>query len=240
MERGFPDVGLITQTEMVENARYIADAVDIPLICDADNGYGNAINVWRTVREYENAGAAAIHIEDQVFPKRCGFFAGKELISMEEHVQKIRCALEARRDKDLVIISRCDALAVNGWDDTIRRCYAYREAGADVVFVDGMRTREDLENCANRLKDVPKLYNAVDVNLPMSEIAEMGFVITIQPFPLLVSYQAIKAALTEFRQKGVVSPEWMQAKEYRDEVFLKVLRLSSFSQMAERYGTTKY
>ena len=153
-ERGYPDVGLITQTEMVENARYIADAVDLPVIADADTGYGNPINVWRTVREYESAGVAAIHIEDQVSPKKCGFFEGKQVIPSEENVQKIRAALDARRDKDFVIIARCDALAVNGWEDTIRRCRAYSYAGADLVFVDGIRTTDDLKKFANDLKEL--------------------------------------------------------------------------------------
>lgn len=135
-EHGFSDVGLLTQTEMVANARYIANAVDVPVIADCDTGYGNAINVHRAVQEYESIGVSGIHIEDQVFPKKCGFFAGKDLIPMEEHVQKVRAALDARRDKDFVIIARTDALAVNGWEDTIRRCKAYYAAGADLVFVD--------------------------------------------------------------------------------------------------------
>ena len=144
-EKGFPDVGMLTMTEMVTNARYIANAVDIPVICDADTGYGNALTTQRTVREYESAGVAGIHIEDQVFPKKCGFFEGKQVVPMEEHVQKIRAALDARRDPDFVIIARCDAYAVTGWEDTVRRCKAYREAGADMVFVDGIKSVEDLE-----------------------------------------------------------------------------------------------
>ncbi len=118
-ERGFPDVGLLTMTEMVANAKYIANAVDIPLICDADTGYGNALNVGRTVREYEAAGVAGIHIEDQGFPKKCGFFEGKQVIPLEEHVQKIHAALDARTDPDFVIIARCDAYAVTGWEDNV-------------------------------------------------------------------------------------------------------------------------
>ena len=149
-ERGFPDVGLLTMTEMVGNAKYIADAVDIPVICDSDSGYGNPLNVMRSVREYEAAGVAAIHIEDQVFPKKCGFFEGKQVIPVEDHVQKIRAALDARKDPDFVIIARCDAYAVTGWEDTIRRCKAYVEAGADVVFVDGIKSEEDIRNYAKR------------------------------------------------------------------------------------------
>src|ERR1700731_3760657 len=133
--RGFPDLGLLTMSEMAQNVRAIAHAVQVPVICDADTGYGNPLNVWRTVREYEDAGAAALHIEDQVFPKRCGFLAGKQVIAMEEMVPKVRAACDARRDRNLIIIARTDALAVNGWDDVVRRARAYSEAGADLIFV---------------------------------------------------------------------------------------------------------
>ncbi len=112
--RGFPDLGLLTMSEMVQNVRAIAHAVKIPVICDADTGYGNPINVWRTVREYEEAGAAALHIEDQVWPKKCGFLSGKQVIPMEEMVPKVHAACDARRDRNFVIIARTDALAVNG------------------------------------------------------------------------------------------------------------------------------
>ena len=158
-ERGFPDVGLITMTEMVQNARYIAGAVSVPVICDADTGYGNPINVWRAVREYEDAGVAAIHIEDQVFPKKCGFFEGKDVIPQEEMVQKIRAALDARTDPDFTIIARTDAYAVTGWEDAVKRCRAYSDAGAHMVFVDGIKTVDDLHTYADDLKELPRMYN---------------------------------------------------------------------------------
>src|SRR5258708_37911464 len=157
--RGFPDLGLLTMTEMVANARAISQSVNVPVICDADTGYGNPLNVWRTVREYEDAGASALHIEDQVFPKRCGFLAGKQVIAMEEMVPKVRAACDARRDRNLVIIARTDALAVNGWDDVVRRAHAYRAAGADLIFVDGIKTREDLKLYAEKIGDLPLIYN---------------------------------------------------------------------------------
>jgi 2,3-dimethylmalate lyase len=119
--RGFPDLGLLTMTEMIQNVRAISHAVRVPVICDADTGYGNPINVWRTVREYEDAGAAALHIEDQVWPKKCGFLAGKQVIPMEQMVPKVRAACDARSDPNFVIIARTDALSVNGWDDTVKR-----------------------------------------------------------------------------------------------------------------------
>src|SRR5713226_855235 len=143
--RGYPDLGLLTMTEMVQNVRAISHAVNLPVICDADTGYGNPVNVWRTVREYEEAGAAALHIEDQVFPKRCGFLAGKQVIPLETMAHKVRAACDARRDPDLVIIARTDALQTGGWDDVEHRARAYRASGADLIFVDGIKNREDLK-----------------------------------------------------------------------------------------------
>src|SRR5271163_866948 len=156
---GYPDLGLLTMTEMVQNVRVIANAVSVPVICDADTGYGNPVNVWRTVREYEAAGAAALHIEDQVFPKKCGFLAGKQVIPLDQMVPKVRAACDSRRDPDFVIIARTDALAVNGWDDVVARAHAYRAAGADLIFVDGIRTVEDIKHCARLLTGLPHLYN---------------------------------------------------------------------------------
>ena len=232
-ERGFPDVGLITQTEIVQNARYIVNAVDVPVICDADTGYGNVINVWRTVREYEAAGAAAIHLEDQAFPKKCGFFAGKQVIPMEEHVQKIRAALDARRDKDFVIIARCYALAVNGWTDTIRRCRAYATAGADVIFVDGIRNKEDLEVYTRELRDLPKLFNG-GRQFPISthEIARMGFKIIVYGITNIVVFNAIKKAFQELKDKGVFfTPELIDG--YDEAV--NMLGLPTIYEMEKRY-----
>src|SRR6516162_1199530 len=142
--RGFPDLGLLTMSEMVQNVRAIAHAVEVPVICDADTGYGNPVNVWRTVREYEEAGAAALHIEDQVWPKKCGFLAGKQVIPVEDMVPKVRAACDARRDRNFVIIARTDALAVNGWDDVVRRSHAYRQTLADVIITDVTRGLADL------------------------------------------------------------------------------------------------
>ena len=202
-ERGYPDVGLVTQTEMVQNAKYICQSVDMPVICDSDTGYGNPLNVWRTVREYEDVGVAAIHLEDQVFPKKCGFFEGKLVIPLEEHVQKIRAALDARRDDDFVVIARCDALAVNGWDDTIRRCRAYCEAGADMVFVDGIRTREDLTTYAAELADLSRLYNGI--LLPPYEVEKLGFKVMITVSTLGIIFTAVKQAFQQLKEDGTLS-----------------------------------
>jgi 2,3-dimethylmalate lyase len=166
--RGYPDLGLLTMSEMVANARAISNSVNVPVICDADTGYGNPLNVWRTVREYEDAGAAALHIEDQVFPKRCGFLAGKQVIKQEDMVPKVRAACDARRDRNLVIIARTDALQPNGWDDVVLRARTYRAAGADLIFVDGIKTLDDLKHYAEKLGDLPLIYNG-DL-LPIDEL----------------------------------------------------------------------
>ena len=199
---GLPDVGLASMAEMVANLGYIADAVDVPVIADADTGYGNAINAQRTVREYETAGAAAMHLEDQVFPKRCGFFEGKRCVPMAEHVQKIRAALDARDDPGLVIIARTDAVAPNGWDDAIRRAEAYRAAGADLVFVDGIKTQDDLDIYTSRLveQDIPSLYNGQLI--PVPEVAERGFKIMITGGGHALSYAAVRQALLDLKQGG--------------------------------------
>ena len=204
-EKGFPDVGLLTMTEMTTNARYIANAVDIPVICDADTGYGNALNVQRTVREYEAAGVAAIHIEDQVFPKKCGFFEGKQVVPMEEHIQKIRAALDARTDPDFVIIARCDAYAVTGWEDTVRRCRAYRDAGADLVFVDGIKSPADLELYARDLPDTPRMYNGDLANT--REVAAMGYKLMICGSTIWLIYRQLRDAFAELKETGQVNPE---------------------------------
>ena len=233
-ERGFPDVGLITQTEMVQNVRYIANAVDVPVICDADTGYGNPLNVWRTVREYENAGAAAIHIEDQVSPKKCGFFAGKQVVPMNEHVQKIRAALEARQDDAFIVIARSDALAINGWEDTVERCHAYHETGADVVFVDGIRTIEDLDTYARLLSELPRLYAGALV--PTHEVAERGFKIMITGGTSRVIFKAVKELFQELKEKGVVPPEAAGVPgEGIGKEMLEVLGLPAIYDMEQRY-----
>jgi 2-methylisocitrate lyase-like PEP mutase family enzyme len=232
-ERGYPDVGLVTQTEMVDNARYIASAVDVPLICDADTGYGNPINVTRTIREYEAAGVAACHIEDQVFPKKCGFFAGKLVVPLEEHVQKIRAALAARRDPDFVIIARTDALAVNGWEDVRHRCRAYHAAGADLVFVDGIKTVEDLRTYATVLRDLPRLYNGM--LLPVPAVEKMGFQVMITGGTIGVIFKALKEAFQELQDQGIVSSSRLAT---RDDI-TGVLGLAHVYELESTYGVAR-
>ena len=232
-EKGFPDVGLITQTEMVQNARYIARAVSVPVICDADTGYGNPINVWRTVREYEDAGVAAIHIEDQVFPKKCGFFEGKDVIPQEEMVQKIRAALDARTDPDFTIIARTDAYAVTGWEDAVKRCRAYYDAGAHMVFVDGIKSVDDLHAYADDLKDLPRMYNG-DL-LPTQDVGELGYRLMICGSTIWMVYKAVRDAFEELKATGKVDPSRYATRlDVAD-----LLGLQRIYEMEREYGTSK-
>jgi 2-methylisocitrate lyase-like PEP mutase family enzyme len=229
--RGFPDLGLLTMTEMVENVRTIARSINIPLICDADTGYGNPVNVWRTVREYEAAGAAALHIEDQVWPKRCGFLAGKQVIPMEDMVPKVRAACDARGNPDTVIIARTDALAVNGWDGVVRRTRAYREAGADLIFVDGIRTLDDLQNYVTRLNGLPLLYNGQ--LLPVAELAARGFKLTIHSGTLLAYYQSARDVLSELKQTGSVKSS-AQGSAFRE--LIDLLGVETMAALGRKYS----
>src|SRR5437773_11911830 len=183
---GQPDVGLLTMSEMVSRAAALAAVVgDRPLIADADTGYGNPINVRRTIREYERAGVAGVHIEDQVWPKKCGHMEGKQVIPMDEMVQKVRAAVEARKDPDFVIIARTDANAVHGLEDAIRRGKAYYEAGADVIFIEAPRSMIELRSIAQAFPGVPLLFNWAESGktppLPLEEIRALGFKLVIFP-----------------------------------------------------------
>lgn len=203
--RGFPDLGLLTQSEMAENARVLARSVSIPVICDADTGYGNPLNVMRTVREYEAAGAAALHLEDQVSPKRCGFLEGKQVIPQAEMLPKLRAACEARTDPDLVLIARTDALQPEGWDAVERRARAYRDAGADLIFVDGIRTLGDLDSYTERLGDLGCVYNGN--LLPVDQVAERGFRIMLHLDTLTAAFRGVRDAMQELRATGEVATE---------------------------------
>ncbi|MGH8071324.1 MAG: isocitrate lyase/PEP mutase family protein [Candidatus Entotheonellia bacterium] len=203
---GKPDLGFATLSEMVSNAAAMAATVSIPLIADADTGYGGSLNVYRTVREYERAGVAALHIEDQVFPKRCGHLDGKQVVASEEMVIKLRAAVEARTDEDFVVIARTDALAVTGIDDTLRRCQAYVEAGADVLFVEAVRSQEEIERLVREVT-VPLLYNFVEHGksplLPIMELQRLGFKIVIFPGSIMLAVlPLVREILGEIKRHG--------------------------------------
>ena len=203
---GFPDLALASMTEMISNAADITASVSVPVIADADTGYGGLLNVGRTVRKYEQSGVAAIHIEDQEFPKRCGHLDDKRVIPTEDMIPKIMEAVESRTDKDFLIIVRTDALAVTGWEDTMDRCHRYVDAGADVLFVEALRSREDAQR-AVELLPVPLLYNFVETGksplLSASDLESIGFKIVIFPASnLLLVTATIQKLMAELKEKG--------------------------------------
>jgi 2-methylisocitrate lyase-like PEP mutase family enzyme len=205
---GLPDAGLATMTEMHLNARYIANAVAVPVIADADNGYGNAINVLRTVREYIQTGVAGIHIEDQVVPKRCGHVAGRQVIPLEEAAGKYRAADHVRRDldPDFVLIARTDARGAHGGslDEAIRRANAYLEAGADLAFVEGPTTLDEVRRICREVRG-PVFYNQTGVSprLTLAQMRDLGIAVTIAPGAVLrVTIQAVHDFAVALRERG--------------------------------------
>lgn len=202
-----PDVGLLTMSEMVSRAAAVAAVIgDLPLIADADTGYGNPINVRRTIREYERAGVAGLHIEDQVWPKKCGHMEGKQVIPLDEMVQKIHAAVDARQDPDFVIIARTDAIAVYGLEDALQRGQTYREAGADVVFIEAPRSIAELQAIVQTFSNVPLLYNWADSGktplLPLDEIRTLGFKLVIFPVSMLLAATHAMLRLLEVLKQG--------------------------------------
>ncbi len=203
---GYPDVGLVTLTEMQKRLEEIRAVTTLPLIADADTGYGNAINVIRTIRAYERAGAAALHIEDQVEPKRCGHYEGKQIVSVTEMVQKIQAAVEARGGSGLVLIARTDARAVLGVDAAIERGNTYAEAGADVIFVEAPQSIEEIEHIA-RAVTAPLLINMFwggkTPLVPAEQLAALGYRIMIVPSDLQrAAIRAMQRAATKIRMHG--------------------------------------
>ena len=235
---GRPDIGLISYQEMVTAVRNICGVTTVPVIADADNGYGNALNVVRTVREYENAGAAAIQLEDQVMPKRCGHMEGKQLISGDEMTAKIRAAVCARRDPDTVIIARTDAVAVNGFDDAVARAVAYKEAGADVIFVEALQSREQIESAA-KLIGAPLMANMVEHGKTPLDTAEnlykMGFRIAI--YPVVSLYTATKAVcevLSILRETGDLSS--CMSHEVDFPTFNRMIGLQEYRDLEKKFS----
>ena len=203
---GAPDVGLLTMTEMAECAARIADSVEIPVFADGDNGHGNATNVIRTMKRFEKAGVAAIFFEDQVTPKRCGHMSGKQIIPCEEMTAKIRAAVDARVDRDLLIMARTDALAVNGIEDAIGRMHRYLEAGADMSFVESPESLEQMQRITREIA-APNMANMVPGGktpiLTARELQELGFAVVA--YPTMLTYtmaRAVEQALEHLRSKG--------------------------------------
>jgi 2-methylisocitrate lyase-like PEP mutase family enzyme len=227
---GLPDVGLLGLAEMAASGRRLVAVVDVPVICDADTGFGNAVNVTRTVAEYGRAGIAGLHIEDQVWPKRCGFMAGKEVIPAAEATQKVRAAVEAAAGVGPVVIARTDALAPLGWDEVEARARAFARAGAELIFVDGLRTRADAETCADRLGDLPLLYNGL---LPTADVAALGFRVQLNPAPLLAGFVALESIFSQLATNGRVDIDGVGSVFDRINA---VLGLAEVDELRQRYG----
>lgn len=235
---GWPDVGLLTMTEMADNAQRIAEASGLPLIADADTGYGGPLNVQRTVRCYERAGVAGLHIEDQSWPKRCGHLDGKTLISQEEMAANIRAACDARTDPDLVIIARTDAIAVEGFERALERAQCYQEAGADVIFVEAPRDLDQLARIPKSLR-VPALYNMASSGktpfLPAEKIRELGFALAIYPnYMLLAAIPAMRGVLEELKSTGTVEGMIGRIASFRD--LFDLMGMPKVRELESRYG----
>ncbi len=220
---GLPDIGLISLSEMTRMVGYICSAVKLPVISDADTGFGNAINVMRTVWEFEKIGAAGIHIEDQVAPKRCGHVAGKEVVSAEEMVGKIKAATSARTNPDFIIIARTDAKSVEGMKGTIERAKRYRDAGADVIFPEALETPEEFSLFSKAIPDLPLLANMTDFGktpyLSVEEFKQLGYKIVIFPVSTMrIAMKAVEEFLQELKRKGT-QKESLQKMQTRKELY---------------------
>ena len=228
---GRPDVGLMTLSEMVDNAHRIAQAVDVPLIADADTGFGNPINVVRTVEEYEAAGAAAIHLEDQVMPKRCGHMEGKQVIPAAEMESKVRAAVASRTSPEFLIIARTDARAVEGLPAALERARRYRDAGADVLFVEAPQSEGEIAEVAQAFPDVPLLFNYAEGGKtpPVTHdfLRDAGFRLVIFPLSnLLAATAAMRSVLARIRSAGTpidVLPSLVPFDEFLDLIGLPEL-----------------
>jgi 2-methylisocitrate lyase-like PEP mutase family enzyme len=236
---GRPDVGLMSLPEMVDNARRIAQAVDIPVIADADTGYGNSINVIRTVREYEAAGVSAIHLEDQVMPKKCGHMSGKQVVPADEMVAKVSAAVAARRSADFLIIARTDARAVEGLDAALSRARMYREAGADALFIEAPQSDSEIEAVAAAFPDVPLLFNYAEGGktpaVPHAFLRELGFSLVIFPLSMLLAATAsMRAALAQIKADG--TPIDLLPSLLPFEEFLRFIGLPEIEELEQRFG----
>jgi methylisocitrate lyase len=235
---GMPDFGLLNAGETLDNAKRIISSVDVPVLVDADTGYGNPLNVWRLVRDLEHLGAAGIFLEDQVWPKRCGHMTGKDVIARDEYLPKLKAAIEARRSKDFIVVARTDARAPLGIDEAIARGRAYRKAGADVVFVEAPRTLEELKRVAREV-DAPLVANMIEdgvtPNLPAKELQKIGYRIAV--FPLSGLYgatYAMKQVFTELRKTGATRRTKRMMVTFKD--FNQFVDLNKFMRLERRYS----
>jgi methylisocitrate lyase len=235
---GKPDIGLITMSEMAQKASYICEAAELPVIADGDTGYGNALNVKRTIREYERAGVACIQLEDQVMPKRCGHMAGKVLISAEEMVGKIKAACDARKDPDFLIMARTDARSVAGLQEALARARLYREAGADILFIEAPQSADEMRQICLEFKEVPLLANMVEGGKtplhPAKDLEAMGYRIVIYPGAACrVIAKALTGLMEEIKRTGTT-------QGYLDRMYVfgelnEILELRKIQEDENRY-----
>lgn len=233
---GLPDIGLITMDEMVRIVKYISDAINIPVIVDADTGYGEAINVIRAVREFEKAGASAVQLEDQVLPKKCGHLAGKKLIPPLDMAKKIRAAVEARTDPDFVIIARTDARSVTGFDDAVERAKIYVKAGADVVFPEALESEAEFKEFAEKI-DVPLMANMTEFGkspiISFRKLEEMGYKLVIYPVTLLrLAMAAMREGLITLIREG--SQEKMISKMFTRRELYDLIRYDDYEYLDKK------
>ncbi|MFC1693568.1 oxaloacetate decarboxylase [Candidatus Latescibacterota bacterium] len=236
---GSPDIGILTQTEMTTHARDMVRAVNIPIVADADTGYGGPANIERTVREYQQTGVAAIHLEDQTLPKRCGQMEGIKLIPTDEMVRRLKCALAVRGDDDLVIIGRTNALPVLGVEEAIRRAKAYQRAGVDVVFIDSVKRIAEAQAIAKAIEG-QWMISIVEGNettqLKADDLKEMGFSLAIYALSALLSaMRAIQETLNELRDKGTthgILDQMMTYSEYNE-----VINLEHYMELDDKFGS---
>lgn len=234
---GLPDVGLITSEEMIRNARNIVDIVDIPVIADADTGYGNAINVRRTIKGFIRSGVAGVHIEDQEFPKRCGHVAGKRVVSIEEMVGKITAAIDVRdeEDEDFYVIARTDSKTVLGITEAIERGKEYYNGGADMIFFDGITSLQEAETIAKKV-DAPLLYNVAGMAplVPISRLDQMGYRLIIFPTSALrVSIQSVLTLMKALKRTGPQILEDMDVMKSED--LYSLVGFSEVRKLEEKY-----
>ena len=235
---GIPDIGLVTMSETIERAAQVVSAVKIPVIADADTGYGNAVNLVRTVREYERTGVAAIHIEDQITPKRCGHLDGKEVIPLAEMENKLQAALAARSDPDFCIIARTDARGVHGFDDAINRARAFVKLGVNAVFVEAPQSESELEEIPRRLPGVPLLVNVFKGGktpmLPVERLQKMGYRIAIYPSETQrAGIHAMRQVLALLKRDGTT--EAMDASLTTFKERDKVVGLNEWQKIEKRF-----
>lgn len=235
---GMPDFGFLNAGETVDNARRIIRAVSVPVLVDADTGYGNPLNVHRLVQDLENLGAAGIFLEDQIWPKRCGHMAGKDVIPKDDYLPKLRAAVEARRSRDFIIVARTDARAPIGLDEAIERGKAYKNAGADVIFVEAPRTVGELKKVADEI-DAPLVANMIEdgvtPNLPAQELLKIGYRIAVYPLSGLYSATyAMREVFAELKKTGATKQTRKMMVTFKD--FNKLVDLQKYMDLEKKYS----